>query len=149
MGNDGSVQDLGVVLFVDGDHAQHVEALRVAGYHVEVASTALEALHRAPSMRPDALIVPLLMPDMSGSDLAQRIGAGTLRPHTLAVVILTGGKRAPAGQGPTMAAGATFCNLPCAPGDLVAMVSKQLAGRGHRSSPPAPPRVPPSVEKEE
>ena len=62
-----------IVLFVGGEHADHVDALRRAGYQVELAPTALAALTRHPPLRPDALIVPLLMPEMAGADLAQRI----------------------------------------------------------------------------
>ena len=76
-------------------------------------------------MRPDALIVPLSMPDMSGTELAERIGAGPAR--TLAIVVLTGagGLAQPDGA----AADAAFCRLPCAPSDLVTVVAKQLAAR--------------------
>ncbi len=115
------------VLFVNGEHGNFVEALRIAGYRVEVAATALLALERASFVRPDALIVPLLMPDMSGTELADRIGAGPAR--TLAVVVLTrGGDGLAPGDG-AAAAGAAFCRLPCAPSDLVTMVARQLAGR--------------------
>ena len=73
---------------MDGAHADHVEALRVAGYAVEIAPTALEALERGDSLRPDALIVPLALPDMEGVHLADRIGSAKSRVHTLAIVIL-------------------------------------------------------------
>ena len=122
----GQIGALAQVLFVDGDHGDYVEALRIAGYRVEVAATALLALERASFVRPDALIVPLSMPDMSGADLADRIGAGPVR--TLAVVVLTRAGGSAQGDG-AAAAGAAFCRLPCAPSDLVTMVSKQLAAR--------------------
>jgi DNA-binding response OmpR family regulator len=127
--NEPQAAPLGVVLFVDGDHADHVEALRLAGYVVEVAPSALEALRRGDSLRPDALIVPLALPEMEGADLAHRIGSTGVRVHTLAVVILVpadGGARRAAG---VLAAGAVFCNLPCDPAELVATVAKQLAAR--------------------
>jgi CheY-like chemotaxis protein len=117
------------VLFVADDHADYVEALRVAGYHVETAPTALEALQRGHSLRPDALIVPLALPGGGGADLADRIGSAGPRAHTLAVVILVsddGGEPRAAG---TATAGAVFCNLPCQPSELVDTVSKQLAAR--------------------
>jgi DNA-binding response OmpR family regulator len=117
------------VLFVADDHADHVEALRVAGYHVEIAPNALEALQRGHSLRPDALIVPLGLPGADGPALAHRIGSGGPRAHTLAVVILgpdDGGQTRAAGAA---TAGAVFCNLPCQPSELVATVGKQLAAR--------------------
>jgi CheY-like chemotaxis protein len=125
--DDGQIGALAHVLFVDGDHGDYVEALRIAGYRVEVAATALLALERASSVRPDALIVPLAMPDMSGAELADRIGAGPAR--TLAVVVLTRAGRGSAHEDGVAAAGAAFCRLPCAPSDLVTMVARQLAGR--------------------
>jgi DNA-binding response OmpR family regulator len=126
--NEPEAAPRGVVLFVDGAYADHVEALRVAGYAVEVAPTALEALERGDSLRPDALIVPLARPDTGGADLADR-GSAESRAHTLAIVILIpdgAGRRHAAG---TLTAGAVFCNLPCDPADLVATVARQLAAR--------------------
>jgi DNA-binding response OmpR family regulator len=120
------------VLFVGGDHADHVEALRAAGYHVETAPNALEALQRGRALRPDALIVPLALPgagSTDGADLADRIGSALPRAHTLAVVILVpdGGGELPAGDG--VKAGAVFCHLPCDPAELVATVARPLATR--------------------
>jgi CheY-like chemotaxis protein len=126
--NDPTAAPLGVVLFVDGDHGDHVDALRVAGYHVEVVPTALEALQRGHALRPDALIVPLAMPDMGGADLAHRIGNAGLRAHTLAVVILVA-EGGPTRVGDPITAGAVLCHLPCHPDALVATVARQLAAR--------------------
>jgi CheY-like chemotaxis protein len=133
--NDSAAVPLGVVLFVADGHADHVEALRVAGYHVEIAATALDALQRGHTLRPDALIVPLAIPGSDGADLAHRIGSAGPRTHALAVVILV-----PDGDGRPRAAaavtaGAVFCNLPCHPEDLVATLSKQLATRRPLSGP--------------
>jgi DNA-binding response OmpR family regulator len=124
-----TVAPLGVVLFVDGDHVEHVAALRLAGYHVEVSPSALLALERGHSLRPDALIVPLALPGMDGPDLAHRLGSAAARVHTLAVVILVSPDGAQPSVGAAVMAGATFCNLPCTPAALVATVGKQLAAR--------------------
>ncbi len=129
MVDDGQIGARAHVLFVNGEHGDYVEALRIAGYRVEVAATALLALERATFVRPDALIVPLSMPDMSGADLAHRIGSGPAR--TLAVVVLTPAGRNSDHQDGAAAAGAVFCRLPCAPSDLVTMVASQLAARRH------------------
>jgi DNA-binding response OmpR family regulator len=118
-----------VVLFVADDHSDHVAALRLAGYHVEVSPSALSALQRGQSLRPDALIVPLTVPDMDGSGLAHRIGSAAARDHALAVVVLVSPDDAQSRDGAAVTAGATFCNLPCSPAELVATVSKQLAAR--------------------
>ena len=117
------------VLFVGDEHADHVEALRRAGYQVELAPTALAALTRGSPLRPDALIVPLLMPDMAGADLARRLDGVAARDHTLAVVALAAVKASPEHTGPAIAAGAVLCPFPCPPEDLVVAVRKQLASR--------------------
>lgn len=137
MANDGSVDPLAVVLFVNDGHSEHVAALRVAGYRVELAASAVEALTQGRALRPDALIVPLSMPGGHGADLADRIGSAE---RTLAVVILGPADTASASQDGPVAAGAAFCDLPCSPGDLVALVGKQLAARkvlGHSPTPPS------------
>jgi CheY-like chemotaxis protein len=135
---DNTVAPLGVVLFVAGDDSDHVEALRGAGYHVEVAASALSALQRGPSLRPDALIVPLALPEMHGTDLAHRIGTDAARAHALAVVILVSAQDGDPPGHAEVTAGATFCNFPCSPAELVATVGKQLAARrllrGHSPS---------------
>ena len=135
MPNDPAALPRGVVLFVDGDHADHVEALRVAGYRVEVSATALQALRSGHALRPDALIVPLELPDMEGRDLADRIGAGP-RGHALAVVILVPEGDPPRVADPT-AANAVFCHMPCPPAHLVEMVARQLAARRLLGGPPS------------
>jgi DNA-binding response OmpR family regulator len=125
------------VLFVADDHAEHVAALRVAGYHVETAPNALEALQRGRSLRPDALIVPLALPGGDGPDLAHRIGSAGPRAHALAVVILVPGEGGPTRAAGAATAGAVFCHLPCHPSELVATVAKQLAARRTLDSSPS------------
>jgi len=111
----------------------------VAGYHVEIAATALDALQRGHALRPDALIVPLALPGADGGDgpgLADRIGSAGPRVHALAVVILVPDDGGPPRSAGAVTAGTVFCNLPCEPAALVAMVARQLAARrlqgGHR-----------------
>jgi CheY-like chemotaxis protein len=117
----------GGVLFVDGRHGEYVDALRAAGYRVEVAPTALQALEQGKAFRPDVLIVPMLMPETTSNDLGTIMGTEPSGTYSLAVVILVplAGERAEA----RAASGATFCDLPCSPGDLVELVGKQLAAR--------------------
>jgi DNA-binding response OmpR family regulator len=115
----------GLLLFVKeaGRHDDHVAALRQAGYHVDVATSALAALERRDSSMPDAVIVPLLMPEMTGTALARRFRGGRGTP----VVMILSPDGAPAGVGEEpMPAGATLCATPCGPADLVAAVERLL-----------------------
>ena len=131
-----------MVLFVNGGHSEHIQALRMAGYRVEVAATALEALERGRSAEPDALIVPLLLPDMSGTALAHLMGEGRTHERTLAVVILANGDAAVASHGVLEASGLAFCKLPCTPADLVRVMGEQLAARRVLRKRAAPPPSP-------
>jgi two-component system, OmpR family, response regulator len=118
----------GTLLFVEGagQHHEHVDALRVAGYRVHVAASALAALETRDTARPDALIVPLLLPDMTGTALARSFRHDGGRPVVL--ILTPQGASMTAREGP-MEAGATLCDVPCAPGDLVATIERLL---GHR-----------------
>jgi two-component system KDP operon response regulator KdpE len=64
------------ILVVD-DEPQILRALttnlRGAGYEIETAATAEEALSAAASFRPDAIILDLLLPDGSGTHVAREL----------------------------------------------------------------------------
>jgi two-component system, OmpR family, KDP operon response regulator KdpE len=64
------------VLVVD-DEPQFLRALatnlRGAGYDVETAENAADALARAPLHPPDAVVLDLLLPDGSGRDVCRRL----------------------------------------------------------------------------
>jgi two-component system KDP operon response regulator KdpE len=64
------------ILVVD-DEAQILRALRTslqgAGYEVEVAATAAEALTKAAAHPPDGVILDLVLPDGSGTDVCREL----------------------------------------------------------------------------
>ena len=64
------------VLVVDDDPdvARFVEVnLRSAGYEVSVASNGEEALERALELRPDLVLLDVMMPKLDGFEVAQRL----------------------------------------------------------------------------
>src|SRR6266545_2113274 len=66
------------VLIVDDDRGTReifAGGLRMAGLEVEIASTAAEAIARAPTSRWDAAVIDLRLPDMSGTDLVRTFQA--------------------------------------------------------------------------
>jgi two-component system, OmpR family, KDP operon response regulator KdpE len=71
------------VLVVD-DEPQILRAMQVklrgAGYTVETAETAEEALMKAAMRPPDAVILDLLLPDGSGTDVCRELRAWTTAP---------------------------------------------------------------------
>jgi two-component system KDP operon response regulator KdpE len=74
------------VLVVD-DEPQFLRALstnlRGAGYEVDTAATAVDALAAAPLRPPDAVILDLLLPDGSGRDVTRELRAWSKAPIIL------------------------------------------------------------------
>ena len=74
------------ILVVD-DEPQFLRALatnlRGAGYEVDTAATAAEALAAAPLRPPDAVILDLLLPDGSGRDVCVELRTWSTAPIIL------------------------------------------------------------------
>jgi two-component system, OmpR family, response regulator len=77
------------VLVVD-DEANIVDvigmALRFQGFAVESAATGREAIAKVGDFKPDLMVLDVMLPDMEGFDVAERLGAG---PSRVPIVFLT------------------------------------------------------------
>jgi len=79
------------VLVVDDDPdvARFVEVnLRSAGYEVTVASDGEEALERAVELRPDLVLLDVMMPKLDGFEVAQRLRRDS-RTSSSSIIMLT------------------------------------------------------------
>ena len=79
------------VLVVDDDPdvARFVEVnLRSAGYDVSVAGNGEEALERAVELRPDLVLLDVMMPKMDGFEVAQRLRRDS-RTSSSSIIMLT------------------------------------------------------------
>jgi diguanylate cyclase (GGDEF)-like protein len=79
------------VLVVDDDPdvARFVEVnLRSAGYNVTVASNGEEAMERALELRPDLVLLDVMMPKMDGFEVAQRLRRDS-RTSSSSIIMLT------------------------------------------------------------
>jgi diguanylate cyclase (GGDEF)-like protein len=79
------------VLVVDDDPdvARFVEVnLRSAGYDVTVASDGEEAVHRALELRPDLVLLDVMMPKLDGFEVAQRLRRDP-RTSSSSIIMLT------------------------------------------------------------
>ncbi|MDP8955426.1 MAG: response regulator [Actinomycetota bacterium] len=79
------------VLVVDDDPdvARFVEVnLRSAGYSVTVASNGEEAMERALELRPDLVLLDVMMPKMDGFEVAQRLRRDS-RTSSSSIIMLT------------------------------------------------------------
>ena len=73
----------------DPDIARFVEVnLRSAGYDVAVASDGEEALQRANEMRPDLVLLDVMMPRIDGFEVAQRLRRNPVTANT-SIIMLT------------------------------------------------------------
>ena len=73
----------------DPDVARFVEVnLRSAGYDVAVASNGEEALEKAVELRPDLILLDVMMPKLDGFEVAQRIRRDT-RTSSCSIIMLT------------------------------------------------------------
>jgi diguanylate cyclase (GGDEF)-like protein len=73
----------------DPDIARFVEVnLRSAGYDVSVASDGEEALSRAASLRPDLVLLDVMMPRIDGFEVAQRLRRNPQTANT-SIIMLT------------------------------------------------------------
>jgi two-component system, OmpR family, response regulator len=61
-------------------------ALRFQGFAVESAATGREAIAKVGDFKPDLMVLDVMLPDMEGFDVAERLGAG---PSRVPIVFLT------------------------------------------------------------
>ena len=73
----------------DPDIARFVEVnLRSAGYNVSVAGDGEEALERATEIRPDLILLDVMMPRLDGFEVAQRLRKNPQTANT-SIIMLT------------------------------------------------------------
>ncbi len=80
-----------VILVVDDDPdvARFIEVnLRAAGYEVHVASDGEEALDKAVDIRPDLILLDVMMPKLDGFEVAQRLRRDQ-RTSSCSIIMLT------------------------------------------------------------
>jgi two-component system CheB/CheR fusion protein len=65
------------------------EALAMAGFEVAAAATGVEALEKAPAFRPNAVLLDVGLPDLTGYDVARRLRENPQFASTL-LIALTG-----------------------------------------------------------
>lgn len=119
------------ILIVEDDvHSRRIGALALgaAGHEIHEAVNGFEAVSRAAALRPDVILMDVMLPGMSGLEAVERIrGAG----HTPAPLII--GLSARAMRSDADAALAAGCDAyltkPIDPVDLVTEIERLLAAR--------------------
>jgi DNA-binding response OmpR family regulator len=119
-------RNAGRILVVEDDRVQAdflAQVLRLEGYSVVVAHTGSEALANANSSpQPDLVLVDVVLPDLSGTELVRRVRAASNVP-----IILVTSKRQVTDRVVGLDAGADdFIPKPFEPAELLARVRAQL-----------------------
>ena len=118
----------GRVLIVDDEpHVREMlrDFLEGTGYEVATAATGGQALDAVPTFQPDVILIDMLMPDLSGTDVLDALHrAGVTVP-----VILMSGHQAAAREG--------FFGVLMKPFNLRSLAEVVATAMGHGRTPPA------------
>ena len=118
----------GRVLIVDDEpHVREMlrDFLEGTGYEVATAATGRQALDAVPTFQPDVILIDMLMPNLSGTDVLDALHrAGVTVP-----VILMSGHQAAAREG--------FFGVLMKPFNLRSLAEVVATAMGHGRTPPA------------
>jgi CheY-like chemotaxis protein len=114
------------------------EVLREAGYSIDLAHDAYEALELAARRRPDVVVTDVQMPNIDGLELTRRLHS--FDPE-LAVVFTTGGPTKDLLTAAESYGGSTCLQKPMKPDDLLWAIESALALSRQRGRRPGPPLV--------
>ena len=104
--------------------------LENAGFKVESATSGVEGLHKATAIRPDLIVLDIMMPDIDGYEVCRRLRADP-RTARAAIVVLTA-RTQPIDKQMALRAGADMHLVkPFSGKVLVETVQKLLAARAH------------------
>lgn len=73
--------------------------LRMAGFHAETAGTGASGLARARSMRPDLVLLDLMLPDLPGAEVLRLLKADAELRRTAVIIVSAKGQEADRIQG--------------------------------------------------
>jgi two-component system alkaline phosphatase synthesis response regulator PhoP len=92
--------------------------LKREGYEVNIAYSGEQALVQADKVRPDLVLLDLMLPGISGLEVLKRLKSGEDRP-TMKVVVLTGRSFEADSQGMIESGASCQCTKPIAPSTLI------------------------------
>jgi CheY-like chemotaxis protein len=119
------------ILIVEDDvHSRRIGALALgaAGHEIHEAVNGLEGVTKAASLRPDVIVMDMMLPGMSGIDAVERIRDVGSSPHPLIIGLSARAMRSDADA--ALAAGCdAYLTKPIDPLDLVAEIERLLVAR--------------------
>jgi len=118
------------ILVVDDDHdvVEIVESwLKANGYEVYTAYSGKEGLKRCKLLKPDAIILDIVMPDMDGSSVAEEIKEDP-NTYEIPIIFLTGAVKSSEVPESHVVGGQYFLAKPFKGEDLLKMLRQVLLG---------------------
>jgi DNA-binding response OmpR family regulator len=99
--------------------------MRQKGYEVRVAGNGVEALAAVTEFQPDLVLLDVMMPQMSGYDVCQKIRAGAQGQRTRILMLSAKGRETEVSKGLAVGADA-YVTKPFSTRDLIAQVARML-----------------------
>ncbi|MCU1285055.1 MAG: two-component system response regulator [Acidobacteriales bacterium] len=120
------------ILNVDDNPTQRgmlVTLLERAGVEVSIAKSGSEAISKALTESPDAILLDINLPDINGFDVCSRIKADS-RTAAVPVIFYTGERDGSAKNHAEQVGAAAFLTYPIEIGHLVMIINSVVAERG-------------------
>ena len=120
------------------------------GFHVEVAEDGLVALKMLPTVKPDVVILDLMMPKLNGVDVLKYIRSEPGLKATPVIILSNAHMTSLAQEAAAIGAERALLKSSCTPGQLLVEINNLLSGTAENSDPatrlavPAPPTEPAS-----
>jgi DNA-binding response OmpR family regulator len=139
-------------IFLIEDNAVVVQAYRAKflreGFHVEVAEDGLVALKMLSTIKPDVIVLDLMIPKLNGVDVLKYIRSNPASKTTPVIILSDAQMSRLAQEAAAIGAEIALLKSSCTPGQLVKVINDLLSGNAfdgdpsQRLSVPAPPTRP-------
>ena len=124
------------------------------GFGVEVAEDGLVALKMLSTIKPDVIVLDLMIPKLNGVDVLKYIRSNPAFKTTPVIILSNAQMSRLAQEAATIGAERALLKSSCTPGQLIKVINDLLSGNAFDGDPsqrlavPAPPtRPPPSIQK--
>ena len=105
------------------------------GFGVEVAEDGLVAVRMLAAVKPDVVVLDLMLPKLSGVDVLKFIRSSPALKDTPVIILSNAHMSSLAQQAATIGAERAFLKSSCTPGQLVEVINDLLSGNTIESDP--------------
>jgi DNA-binding response OmpR family regulator len=105
------------------------------GFGVEVAEDGLMAVRMLAAVKPDVVVLDLMLPKLSGVDVLKFIRSSPALKDTPVIILSNAHMSSLAQQAATIGAERAFLKSSCTPGQLVEVINDLLSGNTIESDP--------------